>query len=91
MQRIDWQTLLEVDRPFPASLMQIVCSAIGNAPPPDGLVKVLHLMGRAGFTNKQTRNKMCKLFDGVGGKHRMLNRRNWCEVRAGLVRSGHLL
>jgi hypothetical protein len=64
--------------------VQIVCSAIGNAPPPDGLVKVLHLMGHASFTNKQTRNKMCKLFDS-DGKHRMLNRRNWCEVRAGPV------
>jgi len=72
---------------------QIVCSAIGNAPPPDGLVKVLHLMGRAGFTNKQTRNKMCKLFDGVGGKHRMLNRRNWCEIfevpANGAIGGGH--
>jgi hypothetical protein len=59
--------------------VQIVCSAIGNAPPPDGLVKVLHLMGRAGFVNRVTRAKMCKLFSAKG-KFRMLNRRNWCEV-----------
>jgi len=58
---------------------QIVCSAIGNAPPPDGLVTFLHLMGRAGFVNKFTKNKMCKLFD-CSGKFRMLNRRNWCEI-----------
>ncbi|GBF95465.1 hypothetical protein Rsub_07815 [Raphidocelis subcapitata] len=58
---------------------QIVSSAIANAPPPDGLVSALHLLGRAGFTNKVTRNKMCKLFD-ADGKHRLLNRRNWCEV-----------
>ncbi|KIY98521.1 hypothetical protein MNEG_9441 [Monoraphidium neglectum] len=58
---------------------QIVSSAIANPPPPDGLVGVLHLLGRAGFTNKYTRNKMCKLFDAEG-KHRLLNRRNWCEV-----------
>lgn len=65
---------------MPLLLCQIVCSAIGNAPPPDGLVKVLHLMGRAGFVNKVTRAKMCKLFSAKG-KFRMLNRRNWCEVR----------
>ncbi|KAI8466328.1 MAG: hypothetical protein J3K34DRAFT_485023 [Monoraphidium minutum] len=58
---------------------QIVSSAIANAPPPDGLVGALHLLGRAGFTNKNTRNKMCKLFD-ADGKHRLLNHRNWCEV-----------
>ena len=46
--------------------IQIVSSAIANAPPPDGLVKALHLLGRAGFTNKNTRNKMCKLFDADG-------------------------
>ena len=58
---------------------QIVSSAIANAPPPDGLVSALHLLGRAGFTNAKTRNKMCKLFD-LDGRHRLLNRRNWCEV-----------
>ena len=56
---------------------QIVSSAIANAPPPDGLLKALHLMGHAGHTNKHTRNKMCRLFDGA---KRLFNRRNWCEV-----------
>jgi hypothetical protein len=55
-------TRLTAPRPPP----QIVSSAIANAPPPDGLVSALHLLGRAGFTNKQTRNKMCKLFDADG-------------------------
>jgi hypothetical protein len=53
-------TLASLTRP------QIVSSAIANPPPPDGLVGVLHLLGRAGFTNKYTRNKMCKLFDAEG-------------------------
>lgn len=41
---------------------QFVSSAIVNAPPPDMLVKVLILVGRAGFTNKRTKNKMVCYF-----------------------------
>ena len=41
-------------------MLQVVSSAIVNAPPPDGLVKALHLMNFAerGDVNPQTRTKM---------------------------------
>jgi len=61
-------------------MYQIVCSAIGNPPPPDGLVKALHWMTKAHKTNEFTRDKMIRGFHDVKGKARLCNRRNWCEV-----------
>jgi hypothetical protein len=61
-------------------MYQIVCSAIGNAPPPDGLVKALHWMTKAHKTNEFTHDKMIRGFHDMKGRARLCNRRNWCEV-----------
>ncbi len=56
---------------------QIVSSAIANVPPPDALVDLLKVVGRAGHVNRHTAHKMVKTFQGG---QRLLNERNWCEV-----------
>lgn len=53
---------------------QIISSAITNAPPPDMAVRVQQWFGRAGFTNKRTRNKMVRLFKDHHSRKKLLNR-----------------
>lgn len=61
---------------------QIVSSAIVNAPPPDGVIKTLHLCSQAHKNiDKATKEKMLRIFHkepGLGDK--LAGRRNWCEI-----------
>ncbi|KAL0040536.1 hypothetical protein WJX77_010023 [Trebouxia sp. C0004] len=61
---------------------QIVSSAIVNAPPPDGVIKTLHLCSQAHKNiDKATKEKMLRVFQkepGLGDK--LAGRRNWCEI-----------
>ncbi|KAG2502194.1 hypothetical protein HYH03_000681 [Edaphochlamys debaryana] len=61
-------------------MVQIISSAIVNAPPPTGLVKVLQWSGRAGLTNRRTRNHLLRTFRDHPGRSKLLNLRNWAEV-----------
>lgn len=40
----------------------------------------MRVITHAGFTNKHTRNKMCKVFNDHKSRKRLLNMRNWCVV-----------
>ncbi|KAI8466181.1 MAG: hypothetical protein J3K34DRAFT_524717 [Monoraphidium minutum] len=64
----------------PCYMPQFVSSAIVNGPPPDLLVKALIMIGRPGFTNKRTKNKMVKMFPDHHRRKRLLNCRNWAIV-----------
>eukprot|EP01025_Chloroclados_australasicus_P056734 TRINITY_DN7058_c0_g1_i1.p1 TRINITY_DN7058_c0_g1~~TRINITY_DN7058_c0_g1_i1.p1 ORF type:complete len:482 (+),score=36.69 TRINITY_DN7058_c0_g1_i1:185-1630(+) len=62
---------------------QLVSSAIVNEPPPEKLVRLLHLSSQArkGDINSKTKEKFVKLFkDDHKGHPKLLPRRNWLEV-----------
>ncbi|GLC63866.1 hypothetical protein PLESTF_000092000 [Pleodorina starrii] len=69
---------------------QVISSAIVNAPPPTGLVRVLQWSGRAGLTNRRTRNHLRRTFTDQPTREKLLNKRNWTEV-AEDTRSGELV
>ena len=43
-------------------MTQVVSSAIWNSPPPEGLVRLMHLTNRAGNVDRHTREKMLRMF-----------------------------
>ncbi|GFR42308.1 hypothetical protein Agub_g3210, partial [Astrephomene gubernaculifera] len=61
-------------------MQQVISSAIVNAPPPTPLVRLLQWSGRAGLTNRRTRNHLDRTFADRPGRRKLLNLRNWCEV-----------
>ncbi|KAF9145749.1 hypothetical protein BGX30_007061 [Mortierella sp. GBA39] len=70
----------------PYDMVQIVSSAIVNAPPPGAVITALHTSSKTYSLNDSTSEQMTDIFDkDVDGssleKKKLLNRRNWCEVR----------
>ncbi|ORX99117.1 hypothetical protein K493DRAFT_213159 [Basidiobolus meristosporus CBS 931.73] len=66
-------------------MVQIISSAIVNGPPPDMVVRVLHVSSSTYKFDENTEEQMIELFSqDVNGKSRMLkkilNRRNWCSI-----------
>jgi hypothetical protein len=41
---------------------------------------MLQWSGRAGMTNRRTRNHISRTFHDRVGRRKLLNLRNWCEV-----------
>ncbi|KAF9354996.1 hypothetical protein BGX34_010709 [Mortierella sp. NVP85] len=70
----------------PGHMVQIVSSAIVNAPPPGGVIHALHQASKTYKLNDWTSEEMTDIFhQDVNGEElehkKLLNRRNWCEVR----------
>lgn len=72
-------------------MAQIVSSAIANAPPPDGLVRLLHTVAHAVDLDSVTRTKMVKVFEDYKDKPMLNNVRNWCEIWETRDREGSML
>jgi hypothetical protein len=69
----------------PRHMVQIISSAIVNAPPPDAVIMALHYSAKTYDLDENTVEDMYELFDwDVDGKtlrhKKLLNRRNWCLV-----------
>ncbi|KAF9570146.1 hypothetical protein BGW38_008777 [Lunasporangiospora selenospora] len=77
----------KVDRLIdPYYMVQVVSSAIVNAPPPSAVISALHSSSKTYELNEYTSEKMTKIFpEDVDGSplenQKLLNRRNWCSVR----------
>ncbi|KAF9430810.1 hypothetical protein BGZ94_003599 [Podila epigama] len=70
----------------PYYMIQVISSAIVNGPPPSAVIGALHASSRTYALNEYTSEKMTKIFEkDVDGtpleNQKLLNRRNWCEVR----------
>ncbi|KAG0246790.1 hypothetical protein B0O80DRAFT_496385 [Mortierella sp. GBAus27b] len=70
----------------PYDMVQIVSSAIVNGPPPSAVITALHKASKTYKLNEHTSEQMTEIFhqdvDGKTLEHKkLLNRRNWCEVR----------
>ncbi|KAG0294719.1 hypothetical protein BGZ98_001681 [Dissophora globulifera] len=70
----------------PYHMTQIVSSAIVNGPPPGAVIGALHNSAKTYPLNDFTSEQMTDIFNqdvtGEDLEHRkLLNRRNWCEVR----------
>ncbi|KAG0254608.1 hypothetical protein BG011_005630 [Mortierella polycephala] len=70
----------------PYDMVQIVSSAIVNGPPPGAVVSALHSASKTYTLNEYTSEQMTEIFttdvDGSPlNNKKLLNRRNWCEVR----------
>ncbi|ORX79614.1 hypothetical protein K493DRAFT_293323 [Basidiobolus meristosporus CBS 931.73] len=66
-------------------MVQIISSAIVNIPPPDMVIRVLHVSSSTYKLDENTEEQMFELFtQDVNGKSRILkkilNRRNWCSI-----------
>ncbi|KAG0360257.1 hypothetical protein BGZ54_009644 [Gamsiella multidivaricata] len=67
-------------------MTQIVSSAIVNGPPPSAVIHALHSSSKTYALNDFTSEEMTEIFNqdvtGDALEHKkLLNRRNWCEVR----------
>ncbi|KAG0003217.1 hypothetical protein BGZ80_005832, partial [Entomortierella chlamydospora] len=70
----------------PYDMVQIISSAIVNGPPPGAVISALHVSSKTYKLNEYTFEEMTEIFHiDVDGcpleKKKLLNRRNWCEVR----------
>ncbi|KAF9115270.1 hypothetical protein BGX27_008391 [Mortierella sp. AM989] len=70
----------------PYDMVQIVSSAIVNAPPPGAVINALHASSKTYKLNEYTLEEMTDIFekdvdDSPLEMKKLLNRRNWCEVR----------
>ncbi|GJJ68150.1 hypothetical protein EMPS_00496 [Entomortierella parvispora] len=70
----------------PYHMTQIVSSAIVNGPPPGAVISALHRSSKTYPLNDFTSEEMTEIFNqDVTGEDleqkKLLNRRNWCEVR----------
>ncbi|KAF8976558.1 hypothetical protein BGZ46_008172 [Entomortierella lignicola] len=70
----------------PYDMVQIISSAIVNGPPPGAVISALHVSAKTYKLNEYTFEEMTDIFhkDADGApleKKKLLNRRNWCEVR----------
>lgn len=70
----------------PFHMTQIVSSAIVNGPPPGAVIHALHRSAKTYTLNDNTSEEMTEIFNqdvtGEDLEHKkLLNRRNWCEVR----------
>ncbi|KAI1313365.1 hypothetical protein EDD11_002675 [Mortierella claussenii] len=70
----------------PYDMVQIVSSAIVNGPPPGAVISALHSTSKTYTLNEYTSEEMTEIFQmDVDGRpldnKKLLNRRNWCEVR----------
>ncbi|CAO3565933.1 unnamed protein product [Mortierella alpina] len=70
----------------PYDMVQIVSSAIVNGPPPGMVISTLHGCSKTYELNEYTSEEMSEIFhedvDGAALENKkLLNRRNWCEVR----------
>ncbi|KAG0047316.1 hypothetical protein BGZ83_007614 [Gryganskiella cystojenkinii] len=70
----------------PYHMTQIVSSAIVNGPPPGAVISALHNSAKTYPLNDVTSEQMTDIFNqdvtGEDLEHKkLLNRRNWCEVR----------
>ncbi|KAI8606710.1 hypothetical protein EDD21DRAFT_78537 [Dissophora ornata] len=70
----------------PYDMVQIISSAIVNGPPPGAVITALHKTAKTYTLNEYTSEQMTEIFhEDVDGKpleqKKLLNRRNWCEVR----------
>ncbi|KAF9899970.1 hypothetical protein BX616_002756 [Lobosporangium transversale] len=70
----------------PYDMVQIVSSAIVNGPPPGAVITALHKTSKTYKLNEYTSEEMTEIFQqDVDGSplenKKLLNRRNWCEVR----------
>jgi hypothetical protein len=66
-------------------MYQIISSAIGNTPPPNVIIKHLHLSAKKIFFNKETVEKMYHVFKtGLDDENRaeqyLMAARNWCSI-----------
>ncbi|KAF9956054.1 hypothetical protein BGZ72_003080 [Mortierella alpina] len=70
----------------PYDMVQVVSSAIVNGPPPGMVISTLHSCSKTYALNEYTSEEMTEIFhEDVDGapleNKKLLNRRNWCEVR----------
>ncbi|KAG9327848.1 hypothetical protein KVV02_000294 [Mortierella alpina] len=70
----------------PYHMTQVVSSAIVNGPPPSAVIHALHSSSKTYPLNDYTMEEMTDIFNqdvtGEDLEHKkLLNRRNWCEVR----------
>ncbi|KAG2499651.1 hypothetical protein HYH03_002589 [Edaphochlamys debaryana] len=63
-------------------MVQIVSSAIVNAPPPKGLMRLLDLFTKGGKINMTTKHNMFRIIGAHMGRvgQPLSNKRNWCRV-----------
>ena len=66
-------------------MYQIICSAVGNIPPPPIIVKKLHMGSKRIMFDDKTVEKMYQLFyTDINGKptndHYLMGKRNWCSI-----------
>eukprot|EP00884_Botryococcus_braunii_P001168 jgi/Botrbrau1/11051/Bobra.92_2s0022.1 len=62
-------------------MLQVVSSAIWNAPPPAALISLMHRTHRASTLTIKTKEKMLRLFQETNpGTDKLLAARNWCLV-----------